>query len=151
MPDPNARRAAREQAFQWLFALSFHEGAALEEILAAQREEDPDLPAPDPFALRLAQRAAEQLPALDEEITKRLKGWKLGRISRASLALLRLAVCEILYFDDIPPGASINEAVELAKLYGDADAPRFINGVLGSVIRNQEAGGRGDGHAAPGD
>ena len=136
MPDTTARRSARVNAFQWLFALSFHEGASLDDVLAAQREADPDLPAPDPFALQLAKCAAEHQQALDEEIAKRLKGWKLGRISRASLALLRLAVCEILYFDDIPAGASINEAVELAKLYGDAEAPRFINGVLGSVVRS---------------
>jgi len=149
MPDTTARRSARENAFQWLFALSFHEGASLDDLLAAraqvaahaqvaQGEENPGLPAPDPFALQLAKCALEHQQELDDEIAKRLKGWKLGRISRASLALLRLAVCEILYFDDIPPGASINEAVELAKLYGDEQAPKFINGVLGSVVRERE-------------
>ena len=131
---PDDRRASRAQAFALLFELSFQPGETIESLLehAAQSEEPP---AADAFALRLAETAALHLEELDDIIAKRLKGWKLNRISRVSHALLRLAVCEMLHFDEIPVGASINEAVELAKLYGDADAPKFINGVLGTIAR----------------
>ena len=138
------RRAAREQAFALLFELSFHPDASIASLIENARVEggeDEDtlraIPVED-FALRAAETAASRLEELDERIAKHLRGWKLSRISRVSLALLRLAACELLWFDDIPAGASINEAVELAKLYGDEDAPRFINGVLGSIARAGE-------------
>lgn len=134
MPDQSNRRAAREQAFALLFELSFHPGATLRDILDMRGED-----APDPFALELALCAESHLETLDEEIAKRLKSWKLNRISRASLALLRLAVCEMLYFDGIPVGASINEAVELAKIYAAEEDPKFINGVLGTIARERDA------------
>jgi len=135
---PDKRRGSREKAFALLFELSFQPEESIAALLARAFEGDDDPPPADAFALRLAETAAGHLEALDEAIAKRLKGWKLSRISRTSHALLRLAVCEMLYFDDIPVGASINEAVELAKIYGDADAPRFINGVLGSIAREKE-------------
>jgi len=131
---PDHRRQSREKAFALLFELSFQPGEAIASLVERSAEGD-EPPEVDSFALRLAETAAEHLEELDDAIAKRLKGWKLNRISRASHALLRLAVCEMLYFDDIPVGASINEAVELAKIYADADAPKFINGVLGSIAR----------------
>ena len=137
--DQLSRRTAREQAFALLFELSFHPGERLRDIL--DRHAEDDTPAPDELALALALRAEEQRERLDEEIAKRLKpGWRLGRIPRVTHALLRLAVCEILCFDEIPVGASINEAVELAKIYAGDEAPRFINGVLGAIARDQETG-----------
>ena len=144
MPDPVKRRAAREQAFALLFELSFHPGEALKDILAAHAALDDDTPAPEPFALEVALCAESHLAELDDAIAQRLKGWKLNRISRAAHAILRLAVCEMQYFDDIPVGASINEAVELAKLYADEEAPRFVNGVLGAIAR----GGKDDNNDA---
>jgi len=133
---PDARRASREKAFALLFELSFQPGEAIQSLIERACEGD-DPPPVDSLAMRLAETASIHLEELDETIAKRLKGWKLSRISRTSHALLRLAVCEMLYFDDIPVGASINEAVELAKLYGDADAPKFINGVLGAISRGE--------------
>jgi len=134
MPDASNRRASREKAFALLFELSFQPEESIAALIEYACEGD-DSPPVDSFALCLAETAAEHLQELDDAIAKRLKGWKLNRISRVSHALLRLAVCEMLYFGEIPVGASINEAVELAKLYGDADAPKFINGVLGAIAR----------------
>jgi len=134
---PDKRRASREKAFALLFELSFQPGEGIAALLERACEGG-DPPSVDAFTLRLAETAAEHLQELDEAIAKRLKGWRLSRISRTSHALLRLAVCEMLYFDNIPAGASINEAVELAKIYGDADAPKFINGVLGSIARGEQ-------------
>ena len=141
---PDARRASREKAFALLFELSFQPGETIASLAARACEgacppaaDSAAVPA-DGLAMRLAETAAEHIEELDDAIEKRLKGWKLGRISRVSHALLRLAVCEMLYFGDIPVGASINEAVELAKIYGDADAPKFINGVLGAIAREEK-------------
>ena len=131
---PDARRASREKAFALLFELSFQPGEPIASLAERACEGD-DPPPVDGLALRLAETASAHLEELDDTIAKHLKGWKLNRISRTSHALLRLAVCEMLWFDDIPVGASINEAVELAKIYGDADAPKFINGVLGAIAR----------------
>ena len=77
---------------------------------------------------------------IDEQIRRFSKGWKLERISRTALAVLRVALCEILYMDDIPDAASINEAVELAKGYDDPDTVAFINGVLGGYMRGTAEG-----------
>ena len=133
---PDNRRASREKAFALLFELSFQPGETIASLAERACEGDEPPPA-DSFALRLAETAAAHLDELDDTIAKRLKGWKLNRISRVSHALLRLAVCEMLWFDEIPVGASINEAVELAKIYGDDSAPKFINGVLGSIARGE--------------
>ncbi len=147
-PQKSGRQVAREQAFALLFELSFHPGADIPALLANAGEPDSSaegenanavrtLPV-QAYAVRAAEATLAHMEELDALISQHLRGWKLSRISRVSLALLRLAACELLYFDDIPAGASINEAVELAKLYGDEDAPRFINGVLGSIARAGE-------------
>ena len=70
-------------------------------------------------------------------ITRYAKGWKLERISRTALAVLRCAICEILYMDDIPNAAAINEAVELDKGYDEPDVVSFVNGVLGGFMRGE--------------
>lgn len=63
-----------------------------------------------------------------------MKDWTMERISKVNLSILRLAMCEILFMEDIPFQVSINEAVELAKKFGDDDSPSFINGVLASAL-----------------
>ncbi len=76
---------------------------------------------------------------LNEQIEKFAKGWSLKRISKISLAIMRCALCEILYMDDVPERVAINEAVNLAKKYEEPETVSFINGVLGSFVRaNQE-------------
>ncbi|MDO4271327.1 MAG: transcription antitermination factor NusB [Eubacteriales bacterium] len=78
---------------------------------------------------------AGQLDELDRTIEAYSKGWKLSRLSRMTTALLRLAIYEMRCVDDVPVGAAINEAVELAKEYDTEEAASFINGILGSVAR----------------
>jgi len=88
------------------------------------------------YALECAKGVRENADSLDERIGRYLKpGWRISRISRVSLAILRLAVYEMLYLDDIPVSVSINEAVELSKKYTVQDDTSFINGVLGSVAK----------------
>ena len=76
----------------------------------------------------------ENVTDIDDKISSSLKNWTIDRISKVNLSILRLAVCEIMYIEDIPFQVSINEAVELAKKYSDDDAPSFVNGVLASII-----------------
>ena len=74
------------------------------------------------------------LPEIDERISKCSKGWKLDRIAKAELAILRLAVYEAVYDEDVPVGVAVNEAVELAKEYGNDNGPSFVNGILGNIV-----------------
>lgn len=71
---------------------------------------------------------------IDSRIDRNLKGWNLSRIGKIELSILRLAVAEILYVEDIPNKVAINEAIELSKTYADSNASNFINGILGSVL-----------------
>ncbi|MBE6903776.1 MAG: transcription antitermination factor NusB [Ruminococcaceae bacterium] len=79
----------------------------------------------------------EHRKEIDEKINENIKGWKLERLSKVSLAVLRLAVYEILFAEGVPESVAINEAVELAKAYDTDEAPSFINGVLGSISRTK--------------
>ncbi len=74
----------------------------------------------------------------DGYIEKYSKGWKLVRISKITASILRAAMYEILYMDDVPPAAAINEAVELAKGYEEPETVAFINGILGSFMKDGE-------------
>ncbi|RDY28730.1 transcription antitermination factor NusB [Romboutsia weinsteinii] len=71
---------------------------------------------------------------IDELINKYAKNWSVNRMPKVDLSILRLAICEILYAQNIPTKVSINEAVEMAKVYCDDKSPKFINGILGSVV-----------------
>ena len=78
------------------------------------------------------------LEEIDKTISDNLSGWTLKRISKIALAVLRLAVYEIKYVENIPVGVSINEAVEIAKKYGSDNDRTFVNGILGSIARKNE-------------
>jgi len=71
---------------------------------------------------------------IDQDISKNLKKWNIERLGKIELAILRLAVTEMLYVEEIPHKVSINEAVELAKTFADDNAPKYINGVLASIL-----------------
>ena len=129
------RSEAREQAFILVFEKIFNPELTVEDMKAFAQESE--LFILDKFAEKLTQSVIENEEAIDETIKSYLKGWTISRIPRVALALLRLAVAEIMYFDNVPDKVSANEAVELAKKYaGEKDVP-FINGVLGSVIRGK--------------
>lgn len=80
----------------------------------------------------------EHSDELDGIISRFSRGWKLSRISKTALAVLRCALFEICYMPDVPASAAINEAVELAKSYDDPETVSFINGILGSFMRSRE-------------
>jgi len=131
------RKEAREQAFILIFESGF-KNEPLDDIIA-QAAESRSIEI-DKFAYELAQKAIENKDKLDEMIEKGSKKWKKERISRVNLALLRLALGEIYYYDDTPEKVAINEAVELAKKYGADGDYTFLNGVLGGIVRSIGAG-----------
>ncbi|HBA96746.1 MAG TPA: transcription antitermination factor NusB [Lachnospiraceae bacterium] len=79
------------------------------------------------------------LDKIDAQIEEKSNGWTVKRISKAELTVLRLAIFEILYDDDVPDGVAINEAVELSKIYCAGKAKGFVNGILASVVRGKES------------
>ncbi len=134
------RSQSREQAFALLFEKSFNPETDMEDIITLSLEND--IIEPDEFASMLAQTAWDKLFSIDDIIEKYSKNWKKHRISRVALAAMRLSVCELMYIPEVPVGASINEAVELCKKYATADDASFVNGVLGSVARNEKLADR---------
>lgn len=130
------RREAREQAFLLLFDRSFHPELTLEDVVALAAEDE--LIELDDFARLLVQQVCQALPQVDAAIEQNLRGWKVNRISRVSLAVLRLAMGELM-FCETPRGAAVNEAVELCKTYADPQEVSFVNGVLRAYLRAQEA------------
>lgn len=115
------------------FDKEYYETLANEDELFA---EYPDKWSMD-YITRLATTMDDYRIQIDKYIEKYAKGWKINRISKTAMAVLRCAVCEVLYMDDIPNSAAINEAVELAKGYDEAETVSFINGVLGGFMRGE--------------
>ena len=82
--------------------------------------------------------AVLNIHTIDEAIEKYAKGWRISRLPKVTLAVLRVAITEILYMDDVPDSISINEAVEIAKSYGDEKNGKFVNGILASVLKDKQ-------------
>lgn len=80
------------------------------------------------------EQLTQHLSEIDEKIAENAKGWKLDRIAKAELAILRLAIYEALFDENVPVGVAVNEAVELAKEYGEDNGPAFVNGILGKIV-----------------
>ncbi|MGN0549675.1 MAG: transcription antitermination factor NusB [Acutalibacteraceae bacterium] len=137
MGSPSAdKRKAREQAFIILFEKSFNSELTIDEILNIAVESE--IIEKNKMTADIVRKAEEHIDEIDGVIEKNLKGWSKQRISKVSLALLRMAVCEMKYFDKVPVGVSINEAVEICKVYGSDEDKGFINGILGSIAREKE-------------
>lgn len=124
------RSESREQAFIFLFESMFSSKSVDEilDIAKSIREEKIS-----EFSKKLFRGTLENLDEIDIYIEKHIRGWKKERLSKVVLAILRLAVFEIIYCGDIPDSVSINEAIELSKKYATKEDSAYINGVLGSV------------------
>jgi N utilization substance protein B len=94
-----------------------------------------------PFSRELAEAVEAGQPELDELITRHSKGWALSRIAPLERSIMRTALYEALHSDDVPVEVAIDEAVELSKEYCGADAPGFVNGVLGAALSERGAAG----------
>lgn len=127
------RHDSRQEAFSLLFEKTFTDMDLQEIIEGATETRDLKVNA---FTMQLARGATEHQEEIDALIESKLKNWKLSRISKVSLSILRMAVYELKYLNDIPMNVTINEAVELAKQYANEDDYSFINGVLGSIAKD---------------
>ncbi len=129
------RRKARRMAFELVYEYSYHsnEPADLFYEFELENREAED----DPYVRRLFFGIKDVMTELDEEIKANAVGWGFERLSPVSLAIMRLAVYEMLYEEDVPYSVSINEAVELAKSFDHEKAPKFINGVLNAVAERK--------------
>lgn len=128
-----SRKSARDCAFKLIFEIPFHNGQTPDErILNFYENENPDdINENDKNYISLVVNSCfEKLNEIDSEIEKSLENWKIERLSKVDLSILRLAATEIYSCDDVPFKVSVNEAVELAKIYGEDNSPSFINGVL---------------------
>src|SRR5215210_5110560 len=126
------RRNARQAAVQFHFWRDLQRGAGPEKMDDFW-EFCPAKPSVREFAQPLIDGMVAHLPELDERIARYTENYKIERISPVDRAVLRLAIYEMLYRDDIPPVVSINEAIELAKTFGGPDSGRFVNGILDRV------------------
>lgn len=133
---PDNRRGARQLALQALYWQTSSPG----DTAAALRELGESFQLSEPvrdFAACLVRTVEEHRPRLDELIDGAADHWRQDRMARLDALILRLALAEILYLDDIPVRVSIDEAVELAKTYSTGQSYAFINGVLDAVVRQQ--------------
>ena len=128
------RHEAREQAFAVIFEKIFNESVTFDEIISGA--EECGLVKVNGFAGSVLRALEENFARVDEVIEGNLVGWSLQRLPKVSLAVLRLAVTEILFLEDVPNNVSVNEAVEIAKTYGTVEDASYINGVLSSVVKN---------------
>ena len=131
------RRSGRELAFKLLFQIDLS-GANPGEVFEVAREGSEASSTVWVFAIQLARGTWEKHAELDAIIEKYASGWTLERMANADRNLLRLALYEMVYRDEIPTSVSVNEAVELAKEYSTQDSPRFINGILGAYLREKK-------------
>jgi N utilization substance protein B len=131
------RRQARECALEVLYRLDLvgdeSENTIAEILLRKNPSEEAET-----YLRRLIDAAQGNQQEIDTTLRKHLTRWRLERLTVLDRAILRLAAAEIIYFDDVPPKVSINEAVDIAKKYGDDEAGKFVNGVLDSVFQESD-------------
>jgi transcription antitermination factor NusB len=128
------RRKAREVALQALYAVEIggEELPSILDYLFSDNDLEEEIKS---FVIELTQKAFSHMGKIDELIGRMAKHWELRRIATVDRNILRLAICEIFWFPDIPPKVSINEAIELAKKYSTRESGLFVNGILDSVAR----------------
>ncbi|HJA30098.1 MAG: transcription antitermination factor NusB [Clostridiales bacterium] len=126
------RREQREQIFKLLFRIEFNEKEEMPEQCALffEDEENAASERDMEYIRGKYERIAEKLPEIDGLINEKAKGWSTSRMGKVDLTIIRLAVYEIRFDEDVPLGVAINEAVELAKKFGQDGSAGFVNGIL---------------------
>ena len=130
------RRSLREQVFKLLFRVEFNEKEEMEEQchLFLEHEEVVMTEEEETHIVEKYKAIHEQLEEIDAMINEKAKGWNTDRMGKVDLTVIRLAVYEMKYDETIPDGVAINEAVELAKMYGQDESAGFVNGVLAKFV-----------------
>lgn len=128
------RRELREQIFRMLFCIEFHDVEEMPEQMAMYEEAEEPWDVKDgAYITEKCNAVVAHLDEINDAVDEVSEGWKTKRMGKVDLTLIRLAVYEMKYDDDVPVGVAINEAVELAKKYGTDDSPSFVNGVLAKL------------------
>ncbi|MCR5388361.1 MAG: transcription antitermination factor NusB [Lachnospiraceae bacterium] len=129
------RTKLRDNIFKLVFLSQFHDKEELDEQIKMFVDgiEEPASDEDKAYINTKAAKIIELLPEIDALITEKVTDWKIERMAKVDLSIIRVAVYEIKYDDDIPTGVAINEAVELAKLYGSDASSSFVNGVLARI------------------
>ncbi|MDQ1909523.1 transcription antitermination factor NusB [Paenibacillus sp. GD4] len=139
------RRLARELAVQSLYQMEMNEVPLREAIVhvieeasnedEAQLTKEKDQIAPQ-FVTELVEGTVQNKQQIDSLLADYLKGWQMDRLSRVDREILRLATYEMVYREDVPPKVVVNEAIEMAKNFGTEESGKFVNGVLGKMIKD---------------
>ena len=130
------RREMREHIFKLLFLREFNEAAEMPEQIKLYFDNMEELaPAEQAYIVDKYNKIQEHLEEIDQLLNEISTGWKTKRMGRVDLNILRLAVYEMKYDEDVPVKVAINEAVEIGKTFGGEDSASFINGILGKVAR----------------
>lgn len=142
------RRLAREIALQSLYQLQMNEGASRDAIAMAieeaEHENEAELDLNDEkisphYIEELVEGTIRHKLVIDDLLSEYLKSWRIDRLSKVDREVLRLATYEMIYRDDVPPKVVVNEAIDLAKHFGTEESGKFVNGVLGKMIRELDA------------
>lgn len=133
-----SRKNARENAFKCIYEYEFNKEKDIEKLLASCYEENNCSELEKEYIEEVTKGLVENIDDVDKVILKNLKNWSFERIAKIDLAILRLAIYEMNYIDNIPLKVSANEAVELAKTYGNTDSKSFVNGLLAKVIEEKK-------------
>lgn len=132
MSQLSKRRIVREKVLQILYAYEMNRESLSDHIdtMLVDTTDEAD----KEFAVNLVNRVINHQDELDEKIKSRVANWEMNRIALIDKLLLRMGICEILYFQDIPPKVSINESIEIAKEFSTSGSGKFINGILDAIL-----------------
>lgn len=130
------RKKSRELAMELLFGMTLSKNTLEETMEYFIEDYEMKLGTIDiEYIKNVLEVVEKNKEILDEKITSALVNWKLDRISKVNLTILRLAIAEMLYLEDVPEKVAINEAIELTKTYSDEKSVSFVNGVLDNAFK----------------
>ena len=133
-----SRKSARDNAFKCIYEFEFNRDKNVDTILEVCYKDNNCTEIEKEYIGQVVKGVKDKIEEIDEIILNNLKKWSISRIAKIDLAILRLAIYEINHMENIPVKVSANEAVELAKTYGNSDSKSFVNGLLAKVIEDKK-------------
>ena len=130
------RKRSREIAMELLFGMTLSKNTIEETIENFKEDYEMNLNTVDlEYIIKVLEKVEENKEIIDKKIDEALTNWKIDRVSKVNLSILRLSIAEMMYLEDVPGKVSINEAIELTKKYSDEKSVSFINGVLDKILK----------------
>ncbi len=133
-----SRKKARDNAFKCIYQFEFTDKPDIDNILEDCYMENDNIEDEKEYIEKVVRGVYSNLEQIDKDILSKLKNWTITRIAKIDLAILRLAIYEIMFINEIPVKVTANEAVELAKTYGNTGSKSFVNGVIAKVIEERQ-------------